>query len=316
MMRTRLQALVLAGAIVSGLLATAAARVAPKAAAQARAVTIAAAGDIACEQLPNAQQGDEGGSNVCHMAATAKLVSALRPDAVLTLGDEQYRVGELAQFMASYDKTWGRFKRITRPTPGNHEYGTPAAGGYYAYFGPAAGDPSEGYYSYDLGNWHLIALNANCGAVGGCQAGSPEETWLQRDLRAAHRACVLAYWHQPRFSSGLHHSDAAYEDFWNDLYRAHADVVLNGHDHDYERFAPQTPGGQSDPAHGIVEIVAGTGGRSHYPFRQTEPNSVVRNNTTYGVLVMHLHSSSFDWRFVPEPGSTFSDRGSRACSAK
>jgi calcineurin-like phosphoesterase family protein len=276
---------------------------------------IAAAGDIACDSRPSiaSPDPDDRGSGVCHMAATAKLVAAMHPDAVLTLGDEQYADGSLEQFTAGYDKTWGQFKPVTHPAPGNHEYGTRGAAGYYAYFGQAAGDPSRGYYSFDLGSWHLIALNANCKAIGGCGADSSEVQWLKHDLATHHAACTLAFWHQPRFSSAMHHSDPAYDAFWRALYAAHADLVLNGHDHDYERFAPQTPDAAPDAKLGITEFVVGTGGRSHYQIGQIEPNSQARTSATYGVLRLALHPHSFDWKFVPEPGSPFSDAGSQPC---
>src|ERR1700680_4228928 len=200
---------------------------------------VAAAGDIACDAKPSVAkpEADDSGPDVCHQAATAKLVAAVNPAAVLTLGDEQYADGTLDQFMGGYDKSWGAFKDITHPAPGNHEYHTPQAAGYYAYFGAAAGDPTKGYYSFDLGAWHLIALNANCKVIGGCGADSAQIHWLAQDLAAHHAACTLAFWHQPRFSSALHHSDPTYDAFWRTLYAAHADLVLNGHDHNYERFA-------------------------------------------------------------------------------
>jgi acid phosphatase type 7 len=276
---------------------------------------IAAAGDIACDPRPAVATpaSDETGPDQCHMAATAKLIESARPVAVLTLGDEQYPSGALDSFMAGYDKTWGAFKAITRPAPGNHEYHTPGAAGYFAYFGASAGDPRTSYYSFDLGAWHLISLDANCKNAGGCDAGSPEVTWLSQDLAAHHASCTLAFWHQPRFSSGPHHSDPTYDAFWRALYAAHADLVLNGHDHDYERFAPQSPDAKADQAAGITEIVAGTGGRSHYKIGAIEPNSQVSNGTAYGVLFITLHQHSFDWKFVPEPGSTFTDSGSQRC---
>jgi len=305
--------------IVAGLgvlLATVALTAASTAQTTGAATVIAAAGDIACDLLPTTATpaGDESGPNTCHMDATAKLIAQLHPAAVLALGDEQYADGALAQFNAGYDKSWGAFKSITHPAPGNHEYHTPNAAGYFAYFGSLAGDPRRGYYSFDLGGWHLIALNGNCNAIGGCGADSPQVQWLTADLAAHHAACTLAYWHQPRFSSGaVHHSDPAYDALWRALYAAHADLVLGGHDHDYERFAPQTPDAQPDPVHGITEIVAGTGGRSHYKIGRLEPNSQVTNGQTYGILAVTLHPHSFDWRFIPEPGSTFTDSGTQAC---
>jgi hypothetical protein len=241
------------------------------------------------------------------------LLARLRLTALLTLGDEQYEQGSYDQFLGSYDKTWGRLKRITHPALGNHEYGTSGALGYYRYFGRAAGARALGYYSFELANWHLIAINANCAQIGGCQTGSPEERWLASDLASDRASCTLAFWHQPRFSSGVHHSDSTYTDFWKDLSAAAADIVLNGHDHDYERFAPQTPAGKSDAVSGIREFVVGTGGKSHYPFTSIEPNSEVRNDSTFGVLTLTLHAGSYDWRFVPEAGAQFRDAGSGIC---
>ena len=274
---------------------------------------IAAAGDIACPAAGASAEADDLGGAVCHQAATAKLIEALRPAAVLTLGDEQYPDGTLEQFDSSYEKTWGAFKSITHPAPGNHEYHTAHAAGYFGYFGHAAGDEAASYYSFELGGWHLIALDANCDAIGGCGQQSAEVQWLRKDLAAHHAACTLAFWHQPRFSSAKHHSDPAYDAFWRELYAAHADVVLNGHDHDYERFAPQTPDAKADSAGGITEFVVGTGGRSHYPFTAVEPNSVIRDTKTFGVLALTLHPQGFDWRFIPEAGATFTDSGSARC---
>ena len=206
-------------------------------------------------------------------------------------------------------------KPITHPAPGNHEYGTSGAAGYFSYFGAAAGPAGLGYYSYDIGTWHLISLNSNCGSVGGCNPGSPQETWLKADLAAHAGRCTLAYWHHPHFTSGPHGNDdgGGTGAFWDDLYASGADVVLNGHDHDYERFGLQTPTGAPDPAHGIREFVVGTGGRSHYSFKSPQPNSEVRNQDTFGVLVLTLHPASYDWRFVPVAGKTFTDAGTTGC---
>ncbi len=276
---------------------------------------IAAAGDIACDPNDSNFNQGNGTATVCHMKATADLIAGRSPAAVLALGDTQYENGALAKFRESYDPTWGRFKAITHPVVGNHEYGTRGASGYFAYFGAAAGDPAKGYYSFDLGAWHLIVLNSNCGPVGGCGAGSPQERWLREDLAASTgKTCVLAAWHQPRFSSGLHGSDAAYAAFFRDLYDAGADVVLTGHDHDYERFGRLAPGGEVEFGRGIREFVVGTGGRSHYPFMRIQPGSEVQNSDTYGVLMLTLHPASYDWEFVPERGKTFTDQGSARCS--
>ena len=283
----------------------------------APSIVVAAAGDIACDPKPPLGPRFESVLGGCQGPQTARLIDALHPRAVLALGDEQYENGELDAFKVSYNATWGRFKHVTHPAPGNHEYyGSPHADGYFDYFGSAAGPRPNGYYSFDLGAWHIIALNANCGFIGGCGVGTPEERWLREDLRRDRAACTLAFWHQPRFSSGTHGSDSEYGPFWDDLYAARADVVLNGHDHDYERFAPQTPSSQLDRAHGITEFIVGTGGRSHSLFLRIRPNSQARASGTFGVLALMLHPRSFDWRFIPIAGYSFTDRGSAACHTR
>jgi hypothetical protein len=195
---------------------------------------------------------------------------------------------------------------------GNHEYNTSGASGYYSYFGAAAGDPSKGYYSYDLGGWHFVVLNSNCGVVS-CASGSPQEVWLRNDLAAHAAACTLAYWHHPRFSSGQHGNNTSSSVFWQDLYNANADVVLNGHDHLYERFGPQNPSAGFDSARGIREFIVGTGGRNSYSFTSVQPNSEVRQSGTFGVLKLTLHANGYEWQFVPEAGKTFTDTGSANC---
>jgi hypothetical protein len=262
---------------------------------------LVAAGDIAsCSS-----SGDE---------ATAALLDGIS-GTVLTLGDNAYDSGTPSQFTNCYQPSWGRHKARTRPSAGNHDYLTASASGYYGYFGAAAGDPTKGYYSYELGAWHIVVINSNCSQVGGCQAGSPQEKWLRADLAAHPAACTLAYWHHPRFSSGTSHgSSTTMQPIWQALYDANADVVLSGHEHNYERFAPQNPAGQADAARGIREFVVGTGGKSHYGFGTPLPNSQVRNSDTSGVLKLTLHATSYDWRFVPESGKTFTDSGSNfAC---
>ena len=241
--------------------------------------------------------------------ATAALLDTI-PGTVYTLGDNVYNNGTASEFAAYYDPTWGRHKARTRPSAGNHDYNTPGATGYYGYFGAAAGDPAKGYYSYDLGNWHIVVINSNI-ARG---AGSAQEQWLRADLAASTKPCSLAYWHHPRFTSGANHApDTSMGPIWQALYDLDADVVLSGHNHQYERFAPQNPAGQLDTARGIREFVAGAGGASHYGFGATQPNSEVRNGDTYGVLKLTLHSNSYDWRFVPEAGKTFTDTGTGSC---
>ena len=267
---------------------------------------LVAAGDIACAP---------GASDACQQAATAQLVQSLNPAAVAALGDLQYEEGSMADFRASFEPTWGRFKGMIRPIPGNHEYRTSGAGGYFEYFGAAAGAPGRGYYSYDLGAWHVIALNSNddCSVVS-CSAGSPQEQWLRADLAANPRACVLAYVHAPRFSSGREHGDStSVRDLWRALHEAGADVVLAAHDHGYERFAPQDPDGLSDPARGLRSFVVGTGGKEIEPFGKPRPNSEVRDYSSFGVLALTLRPSGYDWRFVPVPGAGFTDAGSGAC---
>ncbi|MCA1834476.1 MAG: metallophosphoesterase [Actinomycetota bacterium] len=268
---------------------------------------IAAAGDIACAPLERARARE------CAQEATARLIQAAHAAAVLTLGDNQYDLGTITGYRLSYDRSWGRFKDITRPVPGNHEYGSKKAAGYYTYFGPAAGKRTQGYYSFDVGTWHFIALNSNCYAVGGCKKGSPQETWLRADLRAHPATCTLAYWHHPRFSSGVHGDADGLADFWTALYDGGADVILAGHDHDYERFAPQTPSGGANATKGIREFVVGTGGRSHYATLFKHPNSEVRNSRTFGVILLTLHAASYDWHFRPVAGATFSDAGTGRC---
>jgi len=273
---------------------------------------IVAAGDIACNQSGAEDNEDGGTGDTCQMSATSDLLVSQSFAAVLPLGDLQYPSGALADFKAFYDPSWGRVKTISYPVVGNHEYATSGASGYFSYFGTAAGDPQKGYYSYDIGRWHLIALNSNCQEVGGCGIDSPQEKWLKADLAAHPAKCTLAYWHHPRFSSAPHGNNRDYDAFWQDLYAAGAEIVLNGHDHDYERFAPQTPAATADKQ-GIQEFVVGTGGKSLYPFLTVQPNSEVRNNETYGVLKLTLHSDSYSWQFMPVKGKMFTDSGSSVC---
>ncbi len=281
---------------------------------------IAAAGDIACDPASSSFNGGYGSSSSCRQKYTSDLLLS-GVDRVLTLGDNQYENGALTKFRSSYDKSWGRVKSITRPAIGNHEYYVSGASGYFDYFngtgvttGPA-GSRGKGYYSYDVGSWHVIALNSNCSRMGsgGCAAGSAQEKWLRADLAANPRKCTLAYWHHPRYSSGSHGNNTAVNPLWKALYAAGADVVLSGHDHDYERFAPQNPYSGADAARGIRQFVVGVGGKGHYQFSSVKPNSQVRNGKTFGVLKLTLRPASYDWRFVPEAGKTFTDSGSTAC---
>jgi hypothetical protein len=256
-----------------------------------------AAGDIAaCDS-----QGDE---------ATAALVAA-REGTVAALGDTVYESGTPAEYASCYAPSWGRFKDRTRPAPGNHEYSTRNAVGYFGYFGAAAGPAGQGWYSYDLGEWHIVVLNSNCGV--GCAAASPQGRWLRADLARHPARCTLAYWHHPRFSSGIHGSTPDMADLYGILYEAGADVVLAGHDHDYERFAPLDPNGAPDLERGIRSFVVGTGGDSFYPIFGQLPGSEVRYSSSFGVLVLTLEPTAYRWEFVTVPGSDFRDAGTGAC---
>lgn len=272
----------------------------PTSTAEPTPAVLIAVGDIAsCDA-----QGDE---------AVAELV-ADRPGTLAVLGDTVYPAGSAEQFQDCYNPAWGPFKDRTRPSVGNHEYLTPGASGYFDYFGPAAGPAGLGYYSYDLGAWHIAVLNSNCWEVGGCGREAPQALWLAADLRDHPAECTLAYWHDPRFSSGRHGGSDLVGAYWDLLYQAGADIVLSGHDHDYERFAPQGPQGQADPEHGMREFVVGTGGFSHYPFPgKPIANSEARDSTSFGVLVLKLFPDRYDWEFVPIAGKSFTDSGSSAC---
>lgn len=258
------------------------------------------AGDIAdCTEISGAE-------------ATAKLLEA-NPGTVMAIGDLAYPDGTKENFTC-YDKTWGRAKFRTRPAVGNHEFHSTSATFYFQYFGSVAGDFKDGFYSYNLGSWHIIVLNSECAEVGGCSAGSREEKWLRTDLASHPAACTLTYLHKPLFSSGAKHgNDPELQPFFQALYDAHADIVVAGHDHDYERFALQSPTGAADPKLGIREFVAGTGGKSHRPFAEPRPNSEIRDDTAFGVLKFVLHPTGYDWVFIPEAGKTFTDSGSGQC---
>lgn len=258
-----------------------------------------AVGDIAdC-----ASAGDE---------ATGVLLDTLG-GTIASLGDHAYLDGTAAEFADCYHPSWGRHRARTRPAVGNHEYRTPGAAAYYEYFGAAAGDAAKGYYSYDLGRWHVVALNSNCATVS-CAAGSAQERWLRADLAADDQPCTLAYWHHPLFTSGDHHGPAVEtRPLYQALHDAAAEVLLTGHNHHYERFAPQDPKGRLDVAAGIRQFVVGTGGASHYGFGPAKPNSEVRQAGTYGVLRMTLRDDGYDWLFVPEAGKSFTDAGTGTC---
>ena len=266
--------------------------------AQAASVVMVGAGDIAhCSTTT-----DE---------ATAKLLDGIS-GTVFTLGDNVYNSGTSAEFANCYNPTWGRHKTRTKPSVGNHEYLTSGASGYFNYFGAAAGDPKKGYYSYDRGDWHVIVLNSNCSQVP-CAAGSAQDTWLRADLANHPNKCTLAYFHAPLYSSGQYGNSTYVRPFWKALYQANADVVLSGHEHDYERFAPQNPYGALDSARGIREFVVGAGGTYLRPFGTIKPNSQSRNASAHGVLKLTLNSGGYAWKFVPVAGKTFTDSGTASC---
>jgi uncharacterized protein YjdB/PKD repeat protein len=252
--------------------------------------------------------GDIGVCGLDGKEQTARLLDNI-PGTVYTTGDNAYDDGSDADFANCYDASWGRHKARTRPSPGNHEYHTAGASGYFAYFGENAGPAGRGYYSYNLGEWHIISLNSNVSM----SSTSAQVTWLKADLAANPAECTLAYWHHPRFSSGDHGNSSSTQPLWDVLYAAGADVVLAGHDHSYERFAPQTPTGVADPVRGIREFVIGTGGAGFYSFGTVKPNSEVRNTGTWGVLQLTLRSGEYEWKFVPVAGQTFTDEGSGTC---
>ncbi|HWL50622.1 MAG TPA: DNRLRE domain-containing protein [Acidimicrobiia bacterium] len=266
-------------------------------------VILAGAGDIS-------DCGNEGDT------VTAELIDgvvAQDPSAIVfTTGDNVYSSGTTEEFAQCYDPTWGRHKARTRPAPGNHDYNTTDASGYFGYFGEAAGQPSEGYYTYEAGDWQVLVLNSNCGDVA-CGAASPQLQWLQQQLESSDAACTLAYWHHPLFSSGDSGSDAGMRDLFAALYEGGADLVVNGHDHNYERFAPQDPDGIHDPVQGIRQFVAGTGGTGNRSFDQLAPNSEARYTDSFGILKLALYADGYEWEFIPEAGSSFVDVGIGTC---
>jgi hypothetical protein len=277
---------------------------------------IAAAGDIACPPSNANYNGGAGTATACRQKYTSDVLVNGNFTTILPLGDNQYDAGELSNYQTAYGSSWGRVKPVTRPVPGNHEPGD--ASGYFDYFngvgassGPA-GERGKGYYSYDVGRWHLIALNSNCAQVA-CAVGSAQEQWLRDDLAAHPAGCKLAYFHHPRFSSGHDGDNTFVQPLWQALYDAHVDLALSGHSHDYERFAPQDASGNADNSQGIRQFVVGTGGAFFTGLGTPHPNSEVRNNNTYGVLSLTLHPASYDWQFVPEAGGGFTDAGSALC---
>ncbi len=243
---------------------------------------------------------------------TAAIIQKYPSAAVAPLGDNAYESGTSTEYATCYNPSWGAFKNRTYPSVGNHDYLTTGASGYFGYFGAAAGSPSKGYYSYNLGAWHIIVLNSYCSKAGGCTSSSAQGSWLKSDLAAHPTTCALAYWHHPYFSSGEWGDNTYMQPLVQILYNAGVEIMLAGHDHDYERFAPQDPSGNLDSSRGIVQFVSGTGGSNNTPWTVVQPNSLVRQNTSFGVLKLTLHASSYDWQFIPVSGS-FKDSGTANC---
>jgi acid phosphatase type 7 len=249
--------------------------------------------------------------------ATAALINRLPHARVFTAGDNAYEKGTAAQFANCYGKSWGRFKGRTRPAPGNHDYATASGEPYYAYFGAAAGTKGQGWYSYDVGAWHVVVLNSNCVGNARCARGSAQERWLKADLAASNARCTAAIIHHPRFSSDNIEGNRPFVGpLWDALYAAGADLVISGHARVYERFAPQTPSGKKDAAYGLPLINVGTGGRGHAGFKAPVANSLVRNGSAWGVLKLTLHAASYDFAFLPVAGAKFTDAGSGTCHGR
>ena len=269
-------------------------------ASQTRTVTLVGAGDIA-------------GCDFKADRKTARLLGKI-PGTVFTLGDSAYPDGTRAQFRNCYDPTWGKYKKRTKPTAGNQDYDTSGAKPYFNYFGWRAGKPSRGYYSYDLGTWHIVALNSNCEEVGGCGRRSAQGRWLRTDLAHHRTRCTLAYFHHPLYASGRGYDSPQVRDFWTTLYNHHAEVILNGHAHRYERFARITPSGARSSARGIRQFIVGTGGApggtQHGP---NEPHVQSKKIGAPGVLKLKLGSGFYHWKFVPVAGRNYTDSGRAHC---
>ncbi len=273
---------------------------APGGSVSGKTVTLVGAGDIA-------------GCGSAADSRTAQLIASMPDAIVFTAGDNAYERGSPRQFQQCYGPTWGAFLARTRPVIGNHEMKTDQGAPYFAYFGTRAGTSGQGWYSYQAGTWHVVVLNGNCD-VAGCGRGSSQLHWLEADLASHPGGCTIAIWHQPRFTSGVHRSDPRYVPFWDALYHAGVEIVINGHDHDYERFSMQSPFGVADRTRGIREFVVGTGGRElrRFPGRPIK-NSKVRDASTFGVLKLVLAPGSYQWQFIGVPGSIFTDAGHGVC---
>jgi len=280
------------------------------------AVTVVAAGDLSCDPTNEMFNAGHGTRRWCRAEDTEALIQRIDPDIVIPLGDTQYDEGRLAAFRASYALHWGLERWRSRPVVGNHEYlSSPDAHGYFMYFGPEAGPPGKGWYSYDAGAWHVVALNSNCMLVR-CDRSSRQYRWLADDLEASPGPCTLVSFHHARFSSGPHGDDPELlllRPIWRLLYRRGVDLVVNAHDHIYERFAPMDPGGHRDPEFGTREFIVGTGGAEHYWIERVRYASQVRDVDTFGVLRLSLGDGGYAWAFEPIDGFSFTDQGSGTC---
>jgi calcineurin-like phosphoesterase family protein len=287
-------------------------RVLPSAAAAVPDPLIAAAGDIACDPSSSKFRIGQGTSSACKARSTGDLILSEPIDAVLALGDNQYQCGGYNAYLQSFDPAWGRFKAMIHSVPGDNEYETSGtdcasgAAGYFRYFGAAAGD-SRGDSAFTLGTWRLVGLNAECGHAGGCGSSSPQATFLRSQLGAAQ--CTLVYWHQPYYN-GTSRTASSYRAFWDILYSGNADVVLNGHLHNYSRFAPQDAGGHVDAVRGVRQFIVGTGGRSLFSLDGT--HNVEKTAKQYGILELRLHPTGYNWSFVNTAG-TIVDSGAADC---
>ena len=271
-----------------------------------RETTLAAAGDIVCDPTTSPT------ATTCQYAATAALVASAHVDRVLALGDLQYTNGALASFQSAYDPVWGVFKGSTLPVPGNHEYVTSGAAGYYDYWGAQAGDRTQGWYATRMGSWLILSLNSNCASIGGCGRTSPQGLWLESQLQSSTATCQLAYWHHPRFSSGQHGDSAEVQPLWEILQEHQAELVLAGHDHDFERFEPMLADGTLSSA-GIPSYVIGTGGVELRDFAAVRAGSAVRIKK-FGIGVIDLYTNGWSAEFRATDGTTSSDGVPHECS--
>ena len=286
---------------------------------------VAAAGDMACSSADPRYHDGKGIDGWCQQAAVSDLATNRSLDAVFGLGDYQYEEARADDYRHVYGPTWGRLRSITRPALGNQEYKVHNANTFTSYFGANAPDPAKGWYSYELGTWHVVVLNSNCDLVGGCGADSPQGQWLASDLAAHPQRCTVAYWHHPRWSTGLYGSDQRMAAIWTIVATHHVDIVLGAHEHDYERFRPIGPTGSASDT-GTTEFVVGTGGQAAYgpddtagggnlasARRVQQNNSAIRIDRQEGVLLLTLDNGRFEWRYVGLGGATL-DEGNRACT--